>query len=421
MNSQPKPQRAQRQLAKQIVAVSMSKSARRRRRRQMQDAIPYKSDTSYPAVQAPGISSGMIQRAQMNRARQMLTSSKMTPDGIAFLKCAFAPPDFAAAKLLGVPDDYEGKSLVKKHRLISSQSFNKANTDYYILLLPTPGYAYWVATVTAGSPVLASTVFVGVPYSDSTQLFNTSGTAGTSLADVVDKYRFVSNHFELVPTTNQMTWTGNVQTWRLPVSMIVRQQGGAGGGDILSVTGLQGTNSTNSDQYTGPFNLGVYSACYNSGAKFDFQSITENLVQLPPTVLPAIGDFAQLDGSAFGFPGLDSQFDSLVVKISGMGSNVSNTAILKTWACVEYQVVPGSSVYEYQNFSPCDPAALALYRRVINELPVGVAFVDNENFWKRVLAIIRRLSGTMSILPGPYGLAAGGVSSIATAIEQLAL
>lgn len=421
MNMQPKPQRVKQQPAKQNAAVSMSKSARRRQRRAANGNLPYRSDTMYPHIQAPGVANGAIQKASMKRAVRALTSAKLSSDGMAFLKCAFAPPDFANSKLLGVPDEFEGRSLVKKHRLIKSFSFTASKTDYYILLLPTPGYAYWFATVTENTPILDTTVFTGVPYSDTTSLFNSGGLPGASCANILDKFRYVSNHIELVPTTNQMTWTGSIQTWRMPVAMPIRLQPGSGGGDILTVTGLQGTNATNVDQYSGPFNLGVYSACYNTGAKFDFQNISENITKLPPTVLPAIGDFAQLDGSFAGFPGLDSQFDSLVIKISGMGDNKNNTSILKTWACVEYQVVPGASVYEYQSFSPCDPHALALYRKVINELPVGVAFVDNEGFWRRVLDILKRVSGTLSVIPGPYGLAAGGVNSIASAIDQLTI
>lgn len=418
MNAQPKPQRVQQQLAKQNVAVSMSKSSRRRRRKKANGDLPYKSETMYPSIQAPGVASGAIQKASMKRAIKSLTSAKLSPDGIAFLKCAFAPPDFANSRLQGVPDEFEGRSLVKKHRLIRSFSFNQADTDYYILLLPTPGYAYWTATVAANTPITALTSFTGVPYSDTASLFSSGGAVGLSMADIVNKYRFVSNHIELVPTTNQMTWTGSIQAWRLPIAVMDRP--GLLTANLHTVTGLQGTNATNSDQYSGPFNLGVYTACYNSGAKFDFQNVLENVTSIPANVDVGVGDFGRLT-SPFGIPGLDSQFDSLVIKISGMGANVSNTAILKTWACVEYQVVPGASLYEYQTFSPCDPQAIALYRKVINELPVGVAFVDNEGFWRRVLDIIKRVSGTLSIVPGPYGLAAGGVNSVAQAIEQLTL
>jgi hypothetical protein len=346
----------------------------------------------------------------------------ITDDGMSFLKCAFAPPDFANSNVRGVPDEYQGKSLVKKHRLVTSMGFTSASTDYYFLVLPTPGYAYWAATTAAGTPITATTVFTGIPFADCASFFNSGGTAGNSTADIVDKFRFVSNHFELVPTANQMTWSGNVQCWKFPSALFVRQNNlttGTEAGNIWSISGLQASNATNADQYTGPFNLGVYAGAYNTGAKFDFSQIIEFVTAVPSTPFATLGDFGQLNAPTNGFTGFDNQFESMVVKVSGMGTNVGNTAIIKSWACVEYQALPGSGYYEFQATSPCDIVALDLYRKIINQLPPGVSFVDNEGFWQRVLQIIRQISGGMSVIPGPYGMAAGGVNKISDALEQM--
>jgi hypothetical protein len=312
--------------------------------------------------------------------------------------------------------------LVKKHRLVASQAFSTASTDYYFLVLPTPGYAYWTATVATGTPITATTVFTGVPFADCATFFNPGGTAGNSTADIVDKFRYVSNHFELVPTANQMTWSGNVQSWKFPASMFIRQNNlttGAEAGNIWSISGLQSLNATNADQYTGPFNLGVYAGAYNSGAKFDFSQILEYITAVPATPFATLGDFGQLNAPTNGFTGFDNQFESMVVKVTGMGTNVGNTAIIKAWACVEYQALPGNGYYEFQSISPHDPVALDLYRKIINQLPPGVSFVDNDTFWQRVLQIIRQISGGMSVVPGPYGMAADGVNKISNALEQL--
>jgi hypothetical protein len=409
-------------------ASSMSKSAKRRMRSQKAGSGVYATSNAGmsmgPMVQPKGTAPIIGRTAYNQTIRSMVRGGRATisQDGMSFLKCAFAPPDFANSDVRGVPDEFQGKSLVKKHRLVSSQAFSSASTDYYFLVLPTPGYAYWTATVTAGTSILSSTVFTGVPYADCATFFNSGATAGASTADIVDKFRYVSNHFELVPTANQMTWSGNVQCWKFPATLFVRQNNlttGAEGGNLWSIAGLQALNATNADQYTGPFNLGVYAGTYNTGAKFDFSQILEYITAVPSTPYSALGDFGQLSATTNGFTGFDNQFDSMVIKVTGMGTNTANTAIVKAWACVEYQALPGSGYYEFQNNSPCDLVALDLYRKVINQLPPGVSFVDNDSFWQRVLQIIRQISGGMSVMPGPYGMAAGGVNKISNALEQM--
>lgn len=399
----------------------MSKSAKRRARKTNANA-PYSSNSMYPHIQAPGVSSKNIVSSQYKAATRSLTSVRVSKDGLSFLKCAFAPPDFASNDVKGVPDNFGGNSLVKKHRLVRAHNFTTASTDTYVLLLPTPGYAYWTATVTAGTSVLFNTDFTGVPYSDFSSMFNPSGTAGASMADVVNKFRYVSNHIEIVPTTNSMNWSGSVQAFKFPIAMVIRQNNYVTAGatqNLMSVTGLQSVNATNANQYTGPFNLGAYVGAFNTGSQFEFQEIKEFIVQLPSVAYENMGDFGRLVTTG-GFTGIDNNFDAVCIKFSGMGTNVLNSCLIKTWSCVEYQVLTGSSLYEYQSVSPNDPVAIALYRKVVNELPIGVAFTDNDNFWQRVLGIIRRISGAASVLPGPYGLASSGVHSLATAVEQLA-
>lgn len=378
--------------------------------------LPYRSKTNNMMVQAPGVSNNRTSRRQ---AYKMVQSArpKVSAAGMSFLKCAFAPPDFSGSDVKGVPDNFEGKSLVKKHRFISDLTF-PAGRDTYILLLPVPGYAYFVANIGAGSPVIATTPFIGVPYSDFNNLFNSGGVPSESSNKIVDKFRFVSNHFEMIPTTNAMSWTGNVQAFRFPLTMFIRQSGATTSSDLWSVGGLESLNATNADQYTGPFNLGCYTAAYNTGNGFAFNAIVDRVVNVPSTI--SQGDFGQILGPS-GFTGLDANFDSVCIKVSGVGSNALNTCILKTWACVEYQVVVGSSVYEYQTFSPCDAIALDMYRAIIRELPIGVSFMDNEGFWMRVLNIVRRISGVGAVLPGSYGAIASGVNIASNALYELTL
>lgn len=344
---------------------------------------------------------------------------KISREGMAFLKCAFAPPDFGESLATGVPDSYEGTSLVKKHRLVATRSI-PASTDRYILLLPVPGIAYYECDIYNGIPLPAAAVFHGVPYTDFNSMFG--GITGTQTADVVNKFRFVSNHIELVPTVNAVSWTGSVQCWKLPIQLATKSS--LTGQTSYTITGGQGINATNPNQYTGPFNNGVYCGAYSSGQSFSFSPIIEDLTQVPAA--PSPSDFLVLDylDASSGLqiactPGMDNDFEAVIIKISGAGTNTLNSYILKTWACVEYQVVPGSPLYEFQSLGCRDDAAMAVYKKVIKELPVAKTYMDNDTFWQHVLSVIRMISGGLSYLPGPYGQIATGVNTAAAGLQLL--
>jgi hypothetical protein len=339
------------------------------------------------------------------RRLRLAPRDRLSDHGVAFLKCAFAPPDFQAVSIGGVPDDFRGMSLVRKHRFVAPLNLTAA-TDYYLLLLPTPGIAYWQATTVAGVAPVAATVWTGVNYSDYASMF---GTANTTVCDQVTKYRFVSNHIELIPTVNQMVWSGNIQCWKMPVAIATRL-GGANFNDEFNISGLNAVNSTLSNQFSGPFITGVYSGCYNSNSSFIFQNLQEGITGLPNTLGAA--DFGTLT-STIALTGLDPEFESLLIKITGITAN--ETALIKTWSCVEYQASANSALYEFQSLSPCDKMALELYREIITGLPVGVPYDQNDTFWTRVLGIIHQLTGMGSVLPGPYGAASRGVNLLSGA------
>jgi hypothetical protein len=300
--------------------------------------------------------------------------------------------------------------LTRKHRYVAPITLS-ATVDYYFILAPVPGVSYFLATTVAGTAPIAGTVWNAVYYADAAGMFGSL----TQAADNVTKFRFVSNHIEVIPTVNQMTWSGNIQAWKIPLTLVDRQ-GGATTADSWSISGLQSVNSTLQSAYTGPFIMGLYSACYNANGTFPFSQIVEN-VSTVPTVVGA-ADFGVLTATGgLCFPGLDNQFESMVIKISGITAN--ETALIKTWACVEYQVNASSTLYEFQSLSPCDPISIELYREIISNLPVGVSFEDNENFWNRVLTIIREITGVAGLIPGPYGMLARGANLLSSGALSL--
>lgn len=416
MDQRKTKQQVKSQLAQKAINTKSKSSRRRARRNKVSEEVYNSNAAVYPQPQATSYKTGNSYERLRSKMSSISKNKALTPDGVAFLKCAFAPPDFQASRIGGIPDQFEGQSLVKKHRLVLSRVF-AANLDHYILLAPVPGYSHFTTSVAPGTPILNTTLWQGIPYSDLQSLFG-ANTIGQEAADIVTKFRFASNHIEIVPTVNAMSWTGTIQAFKIALDVTWPQGGGVG--DHVGLQGLNGVNATNANQYTGPFNLGVYSGCYTRASTFQFNSIMENSINLPRILDVAQGEFGQLLGAPY-MTGMDNQFESLVVKITGIGTNPNDSCVIKTWACVEYLINPGSGLYEYSTLSPCDELALQLYRKIVVELPVGVSYLDNDTFWQRVLNIIRMVSGSLTVLPGPYGMAAGGINSLATAIGQLTM
>jgi len=347
------------------------------------------------------------------RRLNRVPAAGLTNPGVAFLKCAFAPPDFSGTSVQGVPDSFRGLSLTQKHRFVGSFPFAKT-TDVYFFLFPIPGYAYGFIQKPAGIDLVASDVITLVAYSDRASFF---GANSTVTADNVSKYRFVSNHFEIIPTINQMSWSGQIQTWKIPARLEIRAAPVTTVGtyfNYYTIVGLNGANlqsSSYANEFSGPFISGCYTAAYNINCNFDFSSVLENQIALPSSTAPS--DFLQITSGTYGIAGFDNNFDTVVCKISGVTTD--QTALIKTWACVEYSALPTSVLYGFQGLASTDLVALNLYREIINGLPIAVPFAENENFWTRVLQIIRNISGMSAFIPGPIGLASRGVNMLSSA------
>jgi len=337
----------------------------------------------------------------------------ITEQGMSFLKNAFAPPDFIQSDLMGVPDFYQNVSLVKKHKFVSSLAIEVY--DYYYLLLPIPGIAYAYLRTAPGEPPTETSQFTLVPYSDFTSMF---GASPKQSADLVTKFRFVSNHIEVIPTINAMSWSGSIQAWKIPLALSIRPALSDNPTSIYSITGLNSLLASNANQYTAPFIMGFYGSCFNANSDFEFSSIIEGTTEIPAVIIPG-EDFGQLHSGDVGHPtGLDNNFESLVVKISGIATDMNMSAIMKTWATVEYQPNPGNMIYEFASFSPPkDEVALELYRRCIQDLPIGVSYVDNDGFWKRVLGVIQTVTGLTANIPGTVGGVSRGINILANTIS----
>jgi hypothetical protein len=310
---------------------------------------------------------------------------------MAFAKCVTSPNDFAVDNFQGVPDEYDGRVLAKRHMFVGACPVSNSTTDTYIFLLPIPGIAYWTGTRTAGS--VAAFNLTPVAYSDNATLFPAS-----SESTIVTEFRYASNVVEIVPTVNQMAWGGSIEVFKFPIG----EGKSVNASDLYTILlqGLDVANSTRPDSVL-PFNHGVYSVTSCLSNACDFVPIVTNspysIVTAPVTATANIN----FTSASINYVGLGKQ-EGVMIKIPATAA--SNTGLIRTWACVEYNVSSNSVLYEYSHISPpCDLMALSLVKKFIKEQPAGVPFYDNESFWRTFLTWVRNISGPLRVLPGPVG------------------
>lgn len=355
----------------------------------------------------PGASQPGTSNNNRRRPRPIVKKTSISPAGEGFLKCAFAPPDFTSTGVVGIPDNFRGRTLLKRHRL-TYQAALTSGSDYYFLLLPVPGASYFGLSTTTG--ISNTSNWSATMYPDYPTIFGDASTASNQ----VSSFRHVSNHFELVCNSNQTTWSGSITAHKLP-SQVIRKTTMATLADVLTITNLDAAQTLTGDLYCGTAQQGVYVAAYNMGEDFSFQPILENTVAIPNVV--GTGDYGRIS-SANGIYGFDNNFETVVIRVAGLTANMAVT--IRTWACVEYRISPSSALYEYSTFSPAyDEMAMRVYRETILSLPVAVPVSMNSDFWNRVLKIVRSLTAYGSLIPGPIGMISTGANIAAGGLTEI--
>jgi len=356
--------------------------------------------------------SNKTKRRRNRRRNQINREMASTQDGLSFLKCAFAAPDFESDAVAGVPDEYNGRTICKKHRFVGSQ-LQSTTYDTFFLLLPTPGVAYWFAAVTAGSFPGASTQWTPVYYGDTATLFPQDLETTTT-----EKFRYISNSLELICTSNATQWAGSLTAWKFPISIISNQDLTINPSPLLqaqsfSVTGLQSTSAVGPNNYCTPSNMGIFINACHEQPSWQFQPILNGLKAIPQQ-LPNVSDYGQLNGRIMGMGNLSG----VCVRISASTTNF----VIKTWACIEYMVNTNSTIYDYTRTSPAyDPVALLSYKTICNNLPIAVDYFHNESFWQRILAMFMNTTKAASVLPGAPGAIAAGLNMVGEGMRGLFL
>lgn len=370
-------------------------------------------------LRQPGSVNTPIRRSPTARYLQnggAASSSKITKPGVDWLKAAFAAPDFPILTPCGIPDQYTGRTLVHMDRLVSSITI--PSNDYFIIVPPVPGVSHFV--VQGGGFPDDQTQWQANRYDSFDGLY---GTQQTETSDVVTAFRYMSQLIELVPTTNNMTWTGSISVFKVPLKCSVSNYISRvnlpastsldASGANQTIIGLEAVTSTNSDQYTAPSNLGCFTAAHQNNNDFPFTPTFEGYDTVPKRNLAGDvpeGCYGALNAfDSRGIPGF-GQLDTIVIRVSGA---INNTFVLKTWAALELQIQNSSPLYQYTIQSPLyDPSAIAAYMAMVRASPNAVSYYENSGFWDFIKRTVRTISGSLALLPGPYGQVAGGINQI---------
>lgn len=359
--------------------------------------------------------------------RKRRPGPSLTENGLAFLKCAFASPDFSVDPGKGIPDRFHGRTLAIKDCNTTALEFEKG-TDTYILVAPVPGYAYFRASVPIGDDPVR---FVGTRF----PTFETNFGNGFDAQIKFSKFRYASMAAGLYPTSNMMQFSGSVQVWRVDLNLAEALKTGPLGANTpyntdasvvaKRIQGLQGVVSlAPRDNYSNSFIKGAYTFAFDKTEDFQWQDFCSGQIYQefggPVTDTSIRSLVPTLTPTNTNLPGLGN-VNTLVFKISTPADAV-NTAILRVWNCLELQPDTNSALFQFSGVSPeHDPMALELYNQLKMRFPVAMPCDENAKFWEHVLRLIRTVSAAGMLLPGPYGLLAGGVNTAASALASLVL
>jgi len=150
-----------------------------------------------------------------NRRRVRNRGNRRPPisrEGVNFLKCAFASPDFGIDPGQGIPDNFHGNVVSIKDCSSVPLTFD-ATKDTYILKAPVPGVAYFVGVADPGTQCIE---WDAVYY----PTYDVNFGDGTLRTNNYTQYRYSSASMGLYSTSNFMQFQGAVQAWRVDLNMV---------------------------------------------------------------------------------------------------------------------------------------------------------------------------------------------------------
>jgi len=352
------------------------------------------------------------------------TLKSITENGQGFLKTATSAPDFEATDIEGIPDNYNGPSVIKK-----DYSFETITADAgkatYIVVTPTAGVSYYTPQLppNTGVPLVDDNVLVGHYFPDATEMFAGVGSvADVANSDQLSKGRLMALSCELNCVNNSFNQYGTIAAWKTPLARTLGavDRSGFDISDNLAITGARGLVKValDSQAYVEPVRRGAYSVSMNREEDFAFYPILDDLNQNSDIVATFEGtEKLHFVGCA---PVFDNGFDTIIFRIDVPPGSVNQSFVLKIWKVWEYQPTFNSLLYNFSHLSPdVDEAALALYREMCRNLPVSVPDSQNPDFWGTILQAVDSGSQLLSAVPGPIGAVASGVHSVSHLLNRV--
>lgn len=340
--------------------------------------------------------------------------SAITPAGTAFLKCSMAPADFSIVpNFSGIPDEYDGYSVVRNLNLTSSLPDYEPGNDLYIIQMPIPGVAYLHAQRPPGLSPSSLTVWYPVFYDGISSMFP-FGNENVN----ANSFRFASNVLEVISTANEMTVAGSVHAWKSQVNMGHDMKVAPGSPFFTESPFIEGVSAILSTKPQSCFPLceGIYIPAFNSQSTYPWTPIltgcTFSEMNNNQLLGPTSDRFFQFgDDSTTPFLGLGS-FETSIIKIPA--ATVGQSCIIRAWCCLELQIPETSVVYDYRHLSPTyDPVALALLKKYRSTLTTAVTWKQNATFWQNFIKWSRTILKGVSYIPGPLGIIAKSTLDIA--------
>jgi hypothetical protein len=356
----------------------------------------------------------------------------LTKAGVNFLKCAFASPDFAVDPGMGIPDNYDNLALMRKDVFTNTITFTP-NQDTWIMTIPTPGNAYWITTTAVGAFPTQSSVWTAVPNASFATLFGPPTDQSASVPNNpversanVTKFRYASNAIEITPTSNFTQFAGSITVWKLPIAIEdgsnVTGTGAAQATNMAKIlVGVDGVTRVAPDNKPFKFLDGAFSMAVNTESEWPFEAILSGVTRIPGVGLGAATNatWGQFQGDILGV----GHLQTVVMRVSTPAGAV-NSAIIKTWSCIEYQPNPGSAFYEFAGTSPPkDELALRMYRDIALKIPVAVSVAENDGFWRdRVLPVMRGFMKAARVVGAgvpQIGMAVAGIDALSDLFANL--
>lgn len=374
-----------------------------------------------------------------NKRRSVVPRNITLPEASqAFMRAAFAPFDFPSLALEGVPDNYTGPSVVKQHCLTTTISL-AAGSQMNILVLPTPGIAYWTTTG------YVTDNWDPTYFADYDSCF---GEVRGTRDGTFSKFRYLGAALEIRPTSAVVSNAGSITSARVPIAVTdraIRDEDVAQTPTTARVLALNAqckyidlnpaseSGYTQGPSYSAHVNDGLFTVAINDGC-WDFEKIWTGDLAVPPTdieVSTTTGveqrSFLARNGRLLTTNSRLVGFGHMMAIAVTIKATSALTFTVLSRAYVEYMVDPFSVLYNMARPSPAvDPVALALYSRTVAVLPPGLPYSQNADFWARVWSFMKRVLGTVTKVGpmlGPYGVAAStiaeGVQQVGSLLEQL--